>query len=78
MSDGCQLFQVNKAKVKGAKITLVKSGKINTNKVNWKKNDRIKTQSAQIAGGPRSMKVMDNITDWKRHMKFFMCITSDP
>lgn len=35
-------------------------------------------QSASTTEGPRSMKVMDGIADWKRHMKSFMCITSDP
>lgn len=80
MSPGCCLFLVNKAKVKGAREILVKSGMINTNKVNWskRKKDRIKMQSPKIARGHKSMKVMDDIADWKKHKIFHICITSGP
>lgn len=35
-------------------------------------------QSAQIAGGPRYIEVMDGIADWKRLVQPFMYITGDP
>lgn len=54
MSPGCCLFQVNKAWVKGAKGILVKSGMINTNKVNWRK---IVTESK--CSQPRLLEVLD-------------------